>query len=312
MLRGVQFASVAALLCVALATPIAHASDQTDLEKVRSAYAARNYADAESRVSGLLNPKTGSKDALVVSTARMYEGAIYLARGMKREAHAAFERLLLEDAPFEPDPLAFPPDVVNAFIDTRAGLRERLAQLAQDQARLEASKRAQSEAERKREADRVKLLEKYAREETVTTWSSRLVATVPFGIGQFQNGQTGLGIFFLSLETALIAGSLIAVPVYNNARGREREEFLQGDPNRLVDQYHARANAARIVNWSFAGAFLAAAGIGIAQAHVAFTPAKREIVPRKIEVGGVDLSRIEIGPRFGERGPSGVDLSVRF
>ncbi len=282
---------------VAASSP-ALASDQTELEKARIAYGAHNYTDAESRVMALLDPKSGSKDALVISTARMYEGAIWLARSNKREAALSFERLLLDDAQFEPDPLAFPPDVVSVFIDTRAALRERLAQLAQAQARAEAARRAQSEQERRRETERVKKLEQLAREESVTTFHSRVLAAVPFGVGQFQNGNNGLGYFFLGLESALVIGSLVTVPIYNNARERERDEFVLGDPTRVVDQYHARADAARVVNWSLLGGLIVAAGIGVAQAQVAYSPAKKEIIPRKIDIARVHVSPFGVGVEF--------------
>ena len=68
--------------------------------------------------------------------------------------------------------------------------------------------------------------------------------------------------------------------MYNYARGREREEIL--GVNDRATQWHQRAEDIRLVNLGFVGGFLAALGIGIAQAQIAFVPAKKEIRTRDI------------------------------
>src|SRR5665213_1013704 len=66
----------------------------------------------------------------------------------------------------------------------------------------------QSEFEKGRNAYRA---QKYD-EADVTEKHSRWVALAPFGFGQFQNGQRGLGVFFLAADSLLLAGEIAAVP----------------------------------------------------------------------------------------------------
>ncbi len=51
--------------------------------------------------------------------ARMFLGAVLFAEPEK-DGVDVFERLLVDDPQFEPDPLSFPTSVVNDFIDIRA------------------------------------------------------------------------------------------------------------------------------------------------------------------------------------------------
>lgn len=132
------------------ATP-AHAQSRPDLEKARAAYLGRNYAEAETRLLALTDDKTGFRERLLLSQARMYLGATLLAEGKNEAAQEAFERLILEDSSFEPDPLSFPSNVINTFIDIRATLQDRLRQAAANAAKLAAERKARAEAERARQ-----------------------------------------------------------------------------------------------------------------------------------------------------------------
>ncbi len=261
----------------ALASPgFAHADDQAELEKARVAYVAKSYAVAEERLRALVDPKTGPKDAQLVAQARMYLGALHVAAKRREEAAAAFEQLLLEAPQFEPDPLSFPTDVLNAFIDTRATLRERLSAAAQAAAKAEAERRAREEAERVRHAEYVRRLEDLAREDKTTVRNSRLVAAIPFGVGQFQNGQRTLGWTLLGLEAALVAASVITVPIYTTAISRRNEEHALGDPEKKAQAYADRATAAYATNLAVLGAFVAVAGAGIVQAQLGFVESTTE------------------------------------
>ena len=181
-----------------LAGGVARADEQSDLEKVRAAYLAHQYDDAERRLRAMLDPMHGTlHDAPLVSQARMYLAAVLLAKAKREDAGAIFERLVLDDPQFEPDPLSFPTDVIDLFIDTRSRLRDRLNAQAQERARFEAQARAREGEKKRREVERVAMLEKLAAEETVTQVHSRWIALVPFGAGQFQNGKSALGWAFL-------------------------------------------------------------------------------------------------------------------
>ena len=56
-----------------------------------------------------------------------------------------------------------------------------------------------------REAERMARLERLAAQETVRVQRNRAVAFIPFGAGQFQNGDRTLGWGFLAAEAAFVA-----------------------------------------------------------------------------------------------------------
>lgn len=275
---------VAALVLGALvfAARPASADPRAELEKARAAYLARNWPEAEERVRVLVDPATGVRDRAIVSQARMILGAALLAQGKKDAASDVFEKLILEDPTFEPDPLSFPGDVVNTFIDTRAALAERIKNAAVTAAKLEAERKAREEAEREKQRIWLEKVKAQAQEEKITVRRSRLVACLPFGIGQFQNDQPVLGWIFLGAEAAIVAGTVITLPMYYYARGREQEERNTGDIERKADQYGQRADDVQVVNLGLVGAFAAVAGAGILQANLVFSPEKEERKHREL------------------------------
>ncbi len=136
--------SVLVLLLGALAAAPARADDQTDLEKARAAYEAKNYDDADRRLWSMLNDDSGTlREPALRAQARMYWAATMLARKNPQEASGQFEKLLVEDDPsFEPDPLSFSSDVRDAFIDTRKRIIDKINAAKAEQARQQAARRA--------------------------------------------------------------------------------------------------------------------------------------------------------------------------
>lgn len=309
---------------------VAHADSRTELEKARASFLARNWIDAEERLHVLLDPKSGLKDRTLISQARMYLGASLLALGKTEDAKDAFEKLVLDDPTFEPDPLSFPGPAINTFFDVRSSLLEQIKNAQLTAARLAAEKKAREDADR--EAQRVWLekVKAQAGEEKITVRHSRVVASIPFGVGQLQNGDRLLGWAFLGTEAAALAGTVVTYGMYMYARDRENEELNRpaGDINQVVPQYHQRAEDIRLVNLGFAGGFVLAAAVGIVQAHVAFVPESAEkkkrdlppMTPRSSSLGGDRsaarrvLSTIApiVTPLSRQDGtPSGVYIGIR-
>jgi len=273
---------VAAFALFAFAAAPAHAQGRAELEKARAAYLARNYAEAEERLRALTDAKTGVKELTLLSQARMYLGAVHLAQGRREQAVDVFEKLILEDPPFEPDPLGYPSDVINTFIDVRVQLQERIRQAAQNAAKLEAEKRARAEEEKRRQEAWLATVKRMATEEKITVKNSRLVASLPFGAGQFQNGDTILGWTFFAAETALVLGTVVTVPMAVYARGRAEEEARLGDLQGKAELYRQRADDIRVVNLTLAGAFAVVAIAGIVQANLGYVPERVETKKREL------------------------------
>lgn len=284
----------------------ARADDSGELEKARAAYLAKDYAEADRRLARLLDPTSPLlKEPALVAQARMYWGAVLLARGRAEEATLLFEKLLLDDPLYEPDPLSFSSAVVDAFIDARSKMRDRLNQAAQQRAQEAAERRAREIAERQRQAARLRLLEKLAAEQRVTVKSSRIVATIPFGVGQFQNRQNALGWLFLGIESALLVGTAVTVPLYVDARTKALEELSAGDPDKRASGYNDRAGQIRIVNLALAGGLAGVAALGVVQAHVSYVPEHVDVVPRAIPI--VARVRPVVAPLSGGGAVLGVD-----
>jgi hypothetical protein len=278
-LRALLAASL--FVVIAGAPRVARADEQTDLEKVRAAYLGKNYDEAERRLVAILDPDKGAHDPQVLTQARMYLGAVMLAKGNADGASQVFEKLILDDPTYEPDPLSFPTNAIDLFIDTRARLRERLNAEAQERVRREAERRARAEEKKRKDAERLATLERMAGEERVTERHSRWIAAVPFGAGQFQNGDTAAGWALLGVESALVAGTLVCLPIYLTDLQYRTEAFSAGDRTR-AQEYIDRANAVRVVNLSLAGAFAAVAIVGVVQAQAAFVPERTDVKKRVI------------------------------
>lgn len=274
--------AAAVLAGVLIASPAFALSEQAEIDKARAAFVIKNYRDVETRLTHLLEGTNLLRDPGNIAQARMFLGAALVEQHRESEAVPIFERLLLEDPQFDPDPLTFPSKTLEVFIDTRAQMRDRLAAKAAEEARRAAEQRRRQEEERQLQAKRLATLEKMAGERSITVKHSRIVASLPFGIGQFQNGQQALGAFFLAAEAALILGSIITVPLYINARDRQNDEIAGFDLQKQAAGYRDRALDARTANIAFNVLFAVTAASGIAQAHVAFVPQSSETKKRPI------------------------------
>jgi len=285
------FAS-AILVAACLAGGTARADEQSELDKVRAAYAAQKYDDAESRLRDVLDPKHPTlRDPALVTQARMYLAAVLIAKKQPDQATPVFEKILLDDPDFEPDILSFPTNVIDQFIDTRARLRERLNELAQERARKELERKIQEEDAKRREVARVAMLERLAGEEKVTTLSSRWLALVPFGTGQFQNGDRALGWFFLATETACVLGTGVTVPIYLTDLEYRSTAYRDGD-NTSANEYIDRATTVRTVDLVLAGTFAVTAIAGIVEAEAAFVPEGVELRKRPLPTAWTALPTI--------------------
>jgi hypothetical protein len=261
----------------------AYADAQGDLEKAHSAYVAHKYDDAESRLRALLDAKTGLlKDPDSIADARMYLGAVLVAEAKKEDTARVFEQLLLEKPDYEPDPLRVSLESIDGFVDTRSRLREKLAAIQAERVRKVQDERAKTEAEKQKAAAHLAMLEKLASEEIVTEKNDRWRALLPFGVGQFQNGQDALGTAFLSGELALALGSFVGAGLTLYDTGQARAALARYDPSAKAYQQHGQVAA--IVGDLFAAGFFLAAAAGIVHAEATFVPERSEVRKRSLPV----------------------------
>jgi tetratricopeptide (TPR) repeat protein len=255
------------------------ADEPSELAKGRYAYSAHSYEDADAAFRVMLDPKAGTlHDAVLVNEARMYWGATLIALGRSEDAIQQFEAILAVDSKYEPDPAVFPVQVGYVFIDTRARFQEKARQLFEQQAQRDKQRKEWEEASKKAMVERLRQLEKLASEDVVMEPHSRWIALIPFGAGQFQNGQTGFGWFLLSTEALLLAGALTTIPIYLTQLHDSSAAYQQGLQNvPIAQQYLDRANQARIANLVFNGALDFTMIAGVVQAQIVFNPEVRRV-----------------------------------
>ncbi len=277
--RGSSFCAfvVAAILCAGSGRAFADAL--SDLEKAHNAYVAHKYDDAETRLRSLLD-LDALQDPDNVADARMYLGASLLAQGKKAEAQAVFEHLLREKPDYQPDSLRVTLQATDALVDVRSRMREELAASLAEKVRQAQEAKAKVESEKQRAALRFAMLEKLASEETVVRTNSRWIALVPFGVGQFQNGQDALGWVFLTTESLLAIGSGVGAAVAYYDELQLNDALLRGTGT--APQYRALAQDAFVTGNAFAAGFALAAIVGIIHAEATFVSQRIEVRPRPL------------------------------
>ena len=97
---------------------------------------------------------------------------------------------------------------------------------------------------------------------------------IPFGVGQIQNGDVRLGVFFAVSEAVFGAASLVSVAVFNHlASTNISMTTVTGQPVLVPELNTELSNVALVDRISFAG-FCALALAGVVHAQVTFVPDK--------------------------------------
>jgi len=191
-----------AWLCAIVATTLALASPAADeLDRGKNAFGRAEYTRAIGILRPLLYPDIRlDSEGDVVQVHRML-GVSHLFENQPDEAKREFRKLLELRPDYHFDPLLDPPRVVEFFNGVR---REEEGEIAT----LEAARKkrdANLAARRQQEADARCAAQTHV---IIQKNNSYGVNFVPFGAGQFQNGQRGKGWAFLGVEAALGAVSL--------------------------------------------------------------------------------------------------------
>jgi tetratricopeptide (TPR) repeat protein len=244
----------------------AQLDSQATLERARVYYESARYATCVEAFSHLLE-RPERLEPKERASARIYLGACLIARGNAEAARAQFKQAILDDRQLEPpDPVVFPQAVVDTFIAVRGSLMDAL-QKQQDE-ELERSRREAEARRRQEELERARVaeLERLASLETVVRQNQRWIAWVPFGVGQFQNGDSVLGWVLLSTETALAATAITATSIELGLHSQAEDGRAALDAGDLT----SKVRAARRVGTASWLALIGVAAGGIVEANVAY------------------------------------------
>jgi len=291
LLTGLVLMCGALAPSLACAQPAAHA-----FEQAREAYGRGEYAT----VVDLLEPMVGGplpaiQDRVLVRESRRYLGAAYVLTGRNPRANEQFEALLRslgEDIEqYQLDAADFPSEVHAVF----RSVRERLI----DERRNRETTEAREEAERDR-ARREALVEllSLAGEDEVEIRHDPAIAWLPFGAGQFQNGNAELGAFFLATEGITLLAAAVTFGTWFPI-----DSLRHQNPPVAVDLGVLRG--LQVANWVSVGALGVLMLAGVLEAHINFVPSHRE--RRRREVPEHILEHLDLSV-----GPGTIGLRVRF
>jgi len=284
-----------ALLCcgvlltsIVVAAP-ARANDFDDFQAARTAYEAADYQLARERFEVLVGGEVSRlENRSLTLESHKYLAATYLFLRETPRAEQQFERLLTLDQKYVLDPIGFPHDVQVAFERVRTRLAEARAEKAKAEAQAARDARDAKLEMRREQQRRIDQLRRLASTERVEQRRSRLVAMVPFGVGQFQNDDEGLGIFF-----AVAGGTLL---VANVSMFFARESLIQSDQN-----VEATATVLQYGTNISAGLLAVVAIVGVIDAQMRFVPTRT--IERRRKLPEPLRERFEFG-----LSPTGAEL----
>jgi tetratricopeptide (TPR) repeat protein len=272
---------------------LARAGDIEDFQAARSLYEAHDWPRAIAAFEALVGGETPRlRSQPLVLESRKYLAAAYVFEGREEAAIAQLERLLREEPSYELDATQFPREVVQLFERVRTRQAE-VREMEHARAALDAEiARLRAENER--------LSRALSAERTIDVPRSQWLVQIPFGVGQFENGEEGLGWFFLVTE-AISAASLGVTLALHLAYVAELQDLDAARDAGRVRQVNFAIDVLDGVNWSSAALLGALAIAGVVQANVAFTPTRRVRVP-----GAITPPSLAFGLHAGGLGLSGA------
>jgi hypothetical protein len=293
-------------------------SDEAELARVAGLYEAGKYSECSSEIERLLDPTghTLLRQPAIVENARVYWAACLMGAGEGDAADAPLRAAIHENPQMKPpDSLVFPQPVIERFLKVRDSLVNEIRAAEQArilQAQAEARQRQQALA---RDRDRMRVLEKLAEQETLVFKNRRSLALVPFGVGQFQNREIGLGYTLLAGEVLLGSLSLTAIVVQSRLATQADNLRRSGSTVDEVRQEENRRTWSSVKIGSF-WAFAALAVGGVVQAQLDFVPEFREVrrrpLPPELSPTGLPKpTEVSATPYFDTTG-GGLSVTGRF
>ncbi|HEX5661684.1 MAG TPA: hypothetical protein VFX59_31050 [Polyangiales bacterium] len=268
--------SFCACLLVLTLVSSARADDLSEFESARSRYDRHDYkraVDAFRVLVGSDPPRISN--ALLVLESRKYYAASLLFVGANEEARLQFRLLLQQEPDYALDPLAFPTEVVALFESVKGSMRKELDRRREAELQEQRAAAQEAEALRLKRRENLARLRGLAEEQTIEVRNSRWLATVPFGVGQFQNGQRGLGVALAMAETFAAVTSVVT---YFGHQGMVGDHATASNS----DDLRQRERIWRAANWASFGTFAVLAIAGIVDAHVRYVPSRVIQAPRPL------------------------------
>lgn len=243
---------------------VAHADDVDDFIFAVSAYLNAEYPVAIARLEPLVGEDPPRLRSDLVESARRYLAASLVQTGEEQRAARVMLQILRMNPDADFNARDFTPGTIRLFQSTRAAHGPELDEIREQRRRVAA------EAERRRARQR-ELVTAMLTIERIPAPRARWPVFIPFGVGQFYNGDPGMGLVFAVLPTLGILSGIagaVAIP----ACPPSAEYALEPSQSCII--------AGNVLMLSgFAGAAIAL-GAGIIHANLTFG-AERTVIRRR-------------------------------
>ena len=268
---------IALLIALTLAAP-------PELKRAKDRYEFGAYSEAAAALRQLLKNPTQLTDAEAVDAYRML-GISEYQLGDKAAARTAFVNLLSVEPDYALDAFLVPPAIVEFFDGVKkeheaalAPLRDRKRELREQQRLAEEAKRKllSEEASRTGPPEKVVLVEERV---YLFNW-------LPFGAGQFQNGEKAKGTAIAAGEIVLGLVNISAILFHNQIAQDRTRTCVSGQAGCSNPPYYDSdrqlLSQVDTVKYVSAGLFWALYAYGVWDAHKNFVPrVETEITPGK-------------------------------
>ena len=273
---------IALLLALALATPDA------DLKRARDRYEFGAYADAVGATREVLSRAIDLSEPLAIEAWRIL-GLSEYQLGNKVAARAAFVQLLSIDPDQVLDPFLVPPPVVDFFDNVRAEAEPELAPLRERKKQLKEQERLADEARRRLLAE--ELIRTGPPSKVILVRENiYLLNFLPFGVGQFQNGDNTKGIIIAVSQVVLAAVNIGAIFAHNAIADDPSRRCLVSTPTNcsnppIPDSDRTLLGKIDTFKYVSAGLFWGVYAYGVADSLVHYVPRiETEISPTKAAI----------------------------
>ena len=264
-------------------------SDSAELERNRDLYTAGEYVQCSQQLTELLGLSEKSEieplsEEKVIEQARLYLATCALLAEQEQVAYNSM-RAALEKNPMmlAPDSMSFPPPLLRLFSEVRAEVNFLVTQREEQEISQQREEQDKISADRSKRRERERELFRLASEQIVVAKSSRLIAALPFGAGQYQNGHQAWGHAFLVAEVAAASttfGAWLALEGLN--RKYELYGTATSGPQLVPADFNRKKSLAlttlTVAGWSWLGLTV----VGIVDAQVRYIPERRLAIRRRV------------------------------
>ena len=267
---------------------LARAADRRDLEEAISRFKAGKYEEAAPLFESLLRlplPPGALEDnprRMVFREARPIYAATLVFKGEPADLIRADEVILehyVDDPFYEQAAGEFHENVERRFRDVRATHRAVIDE-RKNVIFAQRTKRRQALARFKAAREKwIRDLKTQAGEKIVLETRSRWVAMIPFGVGQFYNDSSELGVFFTISEALAVTATVVS---FGWASDRANVDPAVTEPVDL-DGVKSQFETARTVNWVSFAATSVLVIAGVIEAQVSFKGSETRAEQRHVD-----------------------------